>query len=347
MTTRAMRRFRDEPVTDAEVERILAASVQAPSGGNIQPYQWLAVTDADKRAAIGAIYRRAYDRYEPAVLAQVPQFADETTQRQHERSWAASRHLAETMGDAPVHLLMLVPRISMGVSDDEGEMDVGSVLASVYPAVQNAILAARSMGIGTCLTTVFRIYEHEVRAVCSVPDRYEVVALLPLGKPSGSWGVARRRPASSLTSWNAFGERRAASGDNPIDDLDARREAVVRAHMEQENLHDFDAVIATFAHPRYELMGSNDVFDGEDDVRRYFATSRGMFPDQRNANSILRHTDDAVVVEADLLGTLAGTDRSFCERILALFIFDDGGDRIVCERVYYDRQSIAEQLEAP
>jgi nitroreductase len=208
MTTRAMRRFSDEPVTDEEIGRILAAAVQAPSGGNIQPYQFLVVTDPERKAAIGDIYRRAYDRYEPAVLALIPSFKDEKAQRQHERSWAASRHLAETVGDAPAMVLVLMPRISMTIADDLGAMDVGSPYASVYPAVENLILAARSMGIGTVLTTVFRIYEDEVRAVCAIPDRYEIAALLPLGRPTGTWGVAPRRPAASLTSWNEFGQKR-------------------------------------------------------------------------------------------------------------------------------------------
>jgi nitroreductase len=208
MTTRAMRRFSDEPVTDEELGRILAAAVQAPSGGNIQPYQFLVVTDPQRKAAIGDIYRRAYDRYEPAVLALIPAFKDEKAQRQHERSWAASRHLAETVGEAPAMVLVLMPRISMTIADDLGAMDVGSPYASVYPAVENLILAARSMGIGTVLTTVFRIYEDEVRAVCAIPDRYEIAALLPLGRPTGTWGVAPRRPAASLTSWNEFGQKR-------------------------------------------------------------------------------------------------------------------------------------------
>ena len=208
MTTRAMRRFTDEPVTDQEVERILAAAVQAPSGGNIQPYQFLVVTDADRRAAIGEIYLRAYDRYEPAVLALFPPIEDPEARRRHERNWAMSRHLAETIGSAPVIVLVLAPRISMTVRDAEGDMDVGSVLASVYPAVQNLVLAARSMGIGTCLTTVYRIHEAEVRAVCEIPERYDLAALLPLGRPSGRWGVAPRRPAPTITSWNTFGNKR-------------------------------------------------------------------------------------------------------------------------------------------
>ena len=105
-------------------------------------------------------------------------------------------------------VLVLVPRISMAVTDDDGEMDVGPVHASVYPAVENFILAARSLGLGTCLTTVIRIHEAEARAVCGVPDRFEIAALLPVGHPAGHWGVAARRPAPTLTSWNTYGERR-------------------------------------------------------------------------------------------------------------------------------------------
>jgi nitroreductase len=207
MTTRAMRRFTDEPVTDDEIEQILAAAVQAPSGGNIQPYQFLVVTDEERRRAIGDIYRRAYDRYEPAVLKLFPPFTDEQARRRHERNWAASRHLAETIGTVPAMVLVLMPRISMAVSDDDGQMDVGPTYASVYPAVQNLALAARALGIGTVLTTVYRIHEAEVREVCAVPDRYEIAALLPLGRPVGSWGVAPRRPAASITNWNEFGNR--------------------------------------------------------------------------------------------------------------------------------------------
>ena len=135
------------------------------------------------------------------------------------------------------------------------------------------------------------------------------------------------------------------------DDLRARREAIVREHMEAENRHDYDAVINTFAHPRYELMATGQVFDGENEVRRYFALSRAPFPDQRNELVSLRHADDAVVVELDLLGTHQGplrglepTGRTFRSRMAALFIFADGRDRIICERVYFDSGDILRQL---
>ena len=96
----------------------------------------------------------------------------------------------------------------MTVSDAEGEMDVGPVYASVYPAVQNLILAARSRGLGTVLTTVYKVHAAELHELLGIPDRYEVAALLPIGHPSGRWGIAPRRPAESLTSWERWGQRR-------------------------------------------------------------------------------------------------------------------------------------------
>ena len=112
--------------------------------------------------------------------------------------------------------------------------------------------------------------------------------------------------------------------------------------MESENRQDFDATIATFAHPRYELMATGQVFDGEEAVRGYFAASRADFPDQRNENAVLHATDDGVLAEFDLLGTHKGTGRAFRSRMAALFLFE--GERIVCERVYFDQLSIREQI---
>jgi steroid delta-isomerase-like uncharacterized protein len=131
--------------------------------------------------------------------------------------------------------------------------------------------------------------------------------------------------------------------------LRARREAVVREHMESENRHAFDVTLATFARPHYELIATGDVFDGADEVSRYYQTSRAAFPDQRNEVHAIHQADDAVVVEFDLLGTHRGplrgippTGRSFRCRMVALFFFD--GDRIVNERVYWDAATILRQL---
>jgi steroid delta-isomerase-like uncharacterized protein len=141
----------------------------------------------------------------------------------------------------------------------------------------------------------------------------------------------------------------AASADRAETGLLARREAIVREHMESENRHDFDATIATFAHPRYELIATGETFDGEERVREYFAQSRAAFPDQRNELIALHHADDAVIVEFYLLGTHRGklrelepTGRAIRARMVSLFLFED--DRLVCERAYFDQATILAQL---
>lgn len=134
-------------------------------------------------------------------------------------------------------------------------------------------------------------------------------------------------------------------------DLCTRREAVVRRHMESENVHDFDTTMGTFAHPRYEIIATGQVHDGEAAVRQYFKDTRSAFPDQRNELISLRHTDDAIVTEFWLLGTHEGplgnlppSGKSFRVRMVALFEFEDGGTGITCERVYFDNASLLRQI---
>ena len=128
-----------------------------------------------------------------------------------------------------------------------------------------------------------------------------------------------------------------------------RREAVVRAHMQHENDLDFDATLATFAHPRYELIATGEVFDGADEVMGYYATSRAAFPDQSNEIRHIHRSDDAVIVEFDLMGTHLGplrgvpaTGRTFRCQMIAVFVFE--GELIVNERVYFDASTMLSQL---
>jgi steroid delta-isomerase-like uncharacterized protein len=136
-------------------------------------------------------------------------------------------------------------------------------------------------------------------------------------------------------------------------DLRERREATVRRHMEAENVHDFETVMGTFSHPRYEIIPTGQVHDGDAAVRQYFKDTRTAFPDQRNELIELRHADDAVIVEFWLLGThrgplaaIAPSGKSFRVRMVALFLFEGDGAGIVCERVYFDSASLVRQLGA-
>ena len=126
----------------------------------------------------------------------------------------------------------------------------------------------------------------------------------------------------------------------------------MREHMASENRHEFDVTMATFAHPRYELIATGEVHDGEAEVAEYFRASRAAFPDQRNEVQAIHHADDAVIVEFDLLGTHDGplngippTGQAFRCRMVALFFFEPDGEGIVCERVYFDSATILRQLK--
>src|SRR3954466_15583621 len=133
-------------------------------------------------------------------------------------------------------------------------------------------------------------------------------------------------------------------------DLRAKREQLVREHMESENTHDFDVTLATFAdHPRYEIVPTGEVYDGAAEVDRYYQETRAAFPDQRNELIALHHADDAVIAEFWLRGTHKGelmgfepTGRAFECQCAAFFLFEE--NRLVCERVYFDTGTILRQL---
>jgi steroid delta-isomerase-like uncharacterized protein len=133
--------------------------------------------------------------------------------------------------------------------------------------------------------------------------------------------------------------------------LAERRLETVKRHMALEITHQWDDVIATFDHPRYEMYGAGQVFDGEEAVRAYFAASRTPFPDQGNEIIAIATADDTVLVEFWLTGTHLGplrvgertipaTGRSFKVRMAATFEFKPGSDRIVCERPYFDQSMV-------
>ena len=137
-------------------------------------------------------------------------------------------------------------------------------------------------------------------------------------------------------------------------ELRDRRLEVIREHMDTEVTKEFDATLATFkadgeGHPHYEIMATGQVYDGDDEVMGYYLTTRTAFPDQRHENARFHVSDDAVIVEFDLLGTNLGefyglppTGKAFRVPIIAVFFFE--GDRIVNERIYFDSASLVTQI---
>jgi steroid delta-isomerase-like uncharacterized protein len=132
----------------------------------------------------------------------------------------------------------------------------------------------------------------------------------------------------------------------------AHREKVVLDHFREEVAQDWDAVLSTFPHPRYEIVPTQTVHDGDAAVRGYYHESRTAFPDQRHEMIALRHSDDAVIVEFYLLGTHRGplgpvppTGGTFKVRMTAYFVFDDN-EELVTERIYFDQLTLIRQLLA-
>ena len=213
MTTRAIRRFSDEPVTDDEIAICLRAAQQGPSGGNVQPQQYVVVTDPAVKADVAQWYKASFDRYRES-LPDPSGFRDEAARASWTRTRDASQYLADHLQDAAAIVFFLQPIIPWGAVDDEGAMDIGRLDASVYPAVQNFCVAARALGIGTALTTVIRVRAAETLAALGVPanddgsPRFEIAACVPMGRPLGNFGVAPRKPAAAVTHWNTFGNRR-------------------------------------------------------------------------------------------------------------------------------------------
>ena len=138
--------------------------------------------------------------------------------------------------------------------------------------------------------------------------------------------------------------------DIPSTETLQARERVVLDHFRDEVAQDWDAVLATFPHPRYELIATRVVHDGDAEVRAYYDDTRVAFPDQRHEIIALRHSADAVIVEFWLMATHRGplgdippTGQPFRVRVTAYFIFDEN-ETLVCERVYFDTLTVLTQL---
>jgi nitroreductase len=193
-TQRAMRRLKPDAIPDDIMRRIMDAAICAPSGGNRQNWSFVVVRDPAKRARLGELYREAWGE-----LMKVPYYASaskEPASSPAGKMLASARHLGEHLGEAPVIVLACVA-LDPGV---KANLTTG---ASIYPAVQNIMLAARALGIGSCITTIHRFRDAQVKELLGIPAEIETAALIPLGYPLGKFGRPPRLPLSEV----AFADR--------------------------------------------------------------------------------------------------------------------------------------------
>lgn len=199
-TTRAMRRLKPDPVPDDLIAKILQAGVCAPNGGNIQRWRFLVVKDPAIKQAVQVWYKRALDevvgpRYR--TVATPPGATKEGYARQH----SAVEHLTDHFHEAPV---WIVPCI-----EDAAPQTRGSG-ASIYPAVQNMLLAARALGLGAVLTNRHLHYEKETQAALGLPPNVHSYAIIPIGWPEGKFGPVKRGPLSDIVYQDKWGAPYAA-----------------------------------------------------------------------------------------------------------------------------------------
>lgn len=186
---RSVREFSDRPVSDDALRRILEMTIRAPNGGNSQSWRFLVLRDPKVRREVGRLYLEALLQQ---VEAATP---DEVLARPGiTRTLRDAVHLARHLGEAPpVQVLACIKK--SGVSDP------GS---SIFPAVQNLMLAAWGLGLGTVLTTVWRHRDEEMRALLGVPDDIEMAALIPLGHPAKAYGPPKRRAIDDVVSYDRW-----------------------------------------------------------------------------------------------------------------------------------------------
>jgi nitroreductase len=196
-TTRAMRRLKPDPVPDALIAKILRAGVCAPNGGNTQRWRFLVIKDAKIKQAVQTYYKRAFDEVVgPRYLesAPPPGVSREAYNRQH----AAVQYLTDHFHEAPVWIVACLEEGTALPTRWSG--------ASIYPAVQNMLLAARALGLGATLTTRHLLHEKETEAALGLPPGVHSYAILPIGYPMGRFGPVGRGPLHDVVYQDRWGQ---------------------------------------------------------------------------------------------------------------------------------------------
>jgi len=222
-TMRAIRRLKPDPVPRELIERLIQAASWAPSGGSSQPATIVVVDDQTQTARIAPLWRRVQRFYVTAQRDACPQTM---SRQQWQRTLDASQYLAEHFEEVPALIVVCsdVPELlnrwlthpglvahafgNLGVRQGAtaGRNFTGfarrSIAASVYPAVENLLLAARGCGLAASLTTWHVLFEQELKDMLGIPKQVSTFAAVPIGYPRGRFGPVSRAPVTQILRWN-------------------------------------------------------------------------------------------------------------------------------------------------
>lgn len=195
-TTRAMRRLKPDPVPDELIARILRAGACAPNGGNTQKWRFLVIKDRRIKDAVSVWYKKAFDEtIGPRYRTSEP--PPGVSKERYLRQVAAVEYLTDHYAEAPVWIVACL---------EDGPTPNRMAGSSIYPAVQNMVLAARALGLGTTLTTRHMLYEKEADAALGLPAGVHSYAILPIGWPMGKFGPVGRGPLKEIVYQDRWGE---------------------------------------------------------------------------------------------------------------------------------------------
>lgn len=180
-TTRALRRLKPDPIPDDILFRVFDAAIRAPSGGNAQDWRFVAITDPAMKRTIQGWFWEAWTRYQPRYAEQ-PELMDALPRGQR-LSLKSTDHLARHVHEAPVIIAACGLR---GKHSTPG--------GSIFPAIQNLLLAARGLGLGGSITNFARAHEADLMQMLGIPESYQIYCLIPLGYPLDRHGPVRRKP---------------------------------------------------------------------------------------------------------------------------------------------------------
>ena len=188
---RAIRHLKPDPVPEELIRKLIEAATKAPSGGNSQPWKFLVIRDPSTKATISGYYLRAWEAAYGSQATSPPSI------QAHVRS--SADHLARNMANAPVLILACLQHDGSPATMTRG--------SSIYPAVQNLLLAARGLGLRSVITTLHRRYEAEIKSLLGIPENVETAALLPVGYPEegDQYGPTKRAPVSEVSFWERWG----------------------------------------------------------------------------------------------------------------------------------------------
>ncbi|MEW6298075.1 MAG: nitroreductase family protein [Thermodesulfobacteriota bacterium] len=192
-TTRALRRFKPDPVPDEVLFQLFDAAIRAPSGQNAQDWRFVVVTDHAVKRRMQAWAEEGWARYQPRY-AENPALMDQLPRTQR-LSLKSVAHLVHHLAEAPAIVIVCGLR---GRHATPG--------GSIFPAVQNLLLAARALGLGGSIFNLPLLHRQELMEAVGIPETNEIFCLLPIGYPTDKPGPVRRKPVKKVVFWDRWGQ---------------------------------------------------------------------------------------------------------------------------------------------